>query len=163
VAIVHRTSATAAGLAALALWVPAVAPAGGDPPRPDDVAAIDVYRESVPTASGPRIAGQPSQTAVALLPAAAAAAREHGEEGTTLARVATSPAYGAPTRALPAPLREAEEPTALDSAVTATAGTGSQRLVALMLVLLVTTAGLAMLAGLRVRRERRVDHAVPGE
>ncbi len=48
-------AACAALVVALALAGPA-SPATGDPPdRPDDVSAVDAYRESLPTSSGPRV------------------------------------------------------------------------------------------------------------
>jgi hypothetical protein len=79
-----------------------------DPPRPDDVSAADAYRESVPTAGGPKPTGQGDQQSK-LAPGIAA---RIGSDATSalLREVATSAAYGAPQR----PLRSASGPVNAD-------------------------------------------------
>jgi hypothetical protein len=96
-----------------------------EPPRPDDVAAADAYRESVPTAVGPKPTGTGKRTAT-LAPAVSA---QLGTDPTSmlLREVAESPGYGAPQRRLslgPGPVDVDEEgiPRAALPSVGATAG-----------------------------------------
>jgi hypothetical protein len=144
-----------------------------DPPRPDDVAAADAYRESVPTAVGPKPTGTGKKPTGTGTPtetlAPAVSARLGTDVGSTLLReVATSPGYGAPQRRLslgPGPVDVDEEgvvsPPALPS-VGATAGAvgddvGRGRLALLVVFLLVILVGAVVmrLAGARAAQQDR--------
>jgi hypothetical protein len=156
----RRTAAAAVVVAALAAPVPVSAQ---ERPRPDEIAAVEVYREQIATASGPRVTGGAdgsgssgasgsATSGVPLTPAASAAVR--GRKNEPLERVATRPAYGAPERPLPAPSTDEREERALDAAIEAAGDTGTGRLVGLALGLLVVTV---LVGGLAAARRRRAD------
>lgn len=156
---IRRTWAACA-VAVAAIAVPA--PAGAqERPRPEDIAAVEVYREQIPTAAGPRVTGSSggvggsaaAAPGVPLAPAASAAVR--GRKNEPLKRVATSPAYGAPERALPAPSADEPEERALDAAIDVAGDTGPGRLVALALGLLALTGLFGGLAALGRRGTER--------
>ena len=89
-------------VAALVVVSPASA---DDPPPPEEVSAADAYRESVPTARGPKPTGQDSGRST-LTPAVSA--RLDRDPGSALLReVATSAAYGAPRERLRRPAKPA--------------------------------------------------------
>jgi hypothetical protein len=145
-------AACAALVVALALAGPA-SPATGDPPdRPDDVSAVDAYRESLPTSSGPRV------------PSAGAGGRGSLASGVdeALAQLATSSDLGAPRSdrpggaAIQRELRKGDR-TSFSGALAAGSGIGSgpeaRHLLALVLLVAATTAFALVAAGRRHRRE----------
>lgn len=159
----HTACGLVAALASavVALAAPTPAEAGKRPP-PDQIAAVEVYREQLPTARGPRVTGERPGPGVPLAPAASNSLS--GQRGEPLKRVATSPAFGAPERRLPPPspekaddaAPEAAEPDeqALDAAIAVADDTGSGRLLGLALGLLALTA---ILGGVAAVRRRRTD------
>lgn len=77
----------------------AAAPAGAAKPPPpiEDVSAIDQYRESIPTAGGPRATGQPGRKSGSLSRTARARIQQQGgKDAELLLRVVTASEYGAP-------------------------------------------------------------------
>jgi hypothetical protein len=86
-------------VAAFALAGPARAE--GPPPPPDEISAADAYRESIPTAGGPKPTGA-SERRSRLAPAISARLGR-GATSTFLRDVATSAAYGAPQSRLRPP------------------------------------------------------------
>jgi hypothetical protein len=148
----HRRRCAAVTAATLALLAPPAAGAAERPPRPDELAAVSVYREQIPTASGPRVADTTgaSSGGVPLAPDAQAAVREAGPDAKALERAATSPVYGAPDRRL-APADTAGEEGALGAALEVASGTDTGRLLGLVLVLAAVSAAL----GAAAARSRR--------
>jgi hypothetical protein len=139
---------------------------GDDPPRPDDVAAADAYRESVPTAAGPKPTGTGKRTARV---APTISARLGTDDTSALLReVVASPAYGAPQRRLRPPAtapivdpdeeRVARGPLPSVRAASGAVGdaVGQGRLVLLAVVLLVILGGgvAARLASARAQASR---------
>jgi len=82
-----------------ALVVPT--PGRGENPPIEDVAAADAYRESVPAAAGARPTGGVGQVVPLSPRAEARLERLPSAQAQALREVATSPGYGAPTRAAP--------------------------------------------------------------
>ena len=68
---------------------------------PGDVAAVDVYREEIPTATGAVVRSTGGESLAPLPPAAKRALRAAGPAAADLERVARSSLYGAPDRAFP--------------------------------------------------------------
>lgn len=153
----RRTLGLGAALVALAIAAPATA--AERPPRPDDVSAVDVYTENLPTSSGPRPGtGPDGAPPFALPPKVASELRESGApDATVLEQVAVSPGYGAPSRPLPdVPVSDESTGGAPDvpGAVDVVAEAGSGRAVALLAALGVVTAALVAFA---VRRRPRPE------
>jgi hypothetical protein len=92
-----------AALAGLTSVSPALAaPAPPPPPYSPGAAAVHQYREALPTSGGAVLPGARAASGTPLPPAIAARVRTvGGERERLLERVATSPTYGAPTRARP--------------------------------------------------------------
>jgi hypothetical protein len=130
----------------LVLPMPPAAVAAEGPP-PDELAAVSVYREQIPTASGPRVAdpSAASSGGVPLAVEARAAVGKAGADGKALERAATSPAYGAPDRRL-APADAVGENGVLGAAVEVASGTETGRLLGLALVLAAVSAALGAAA-----------------
>jgi hypothetical protein len=146
----HRRRYAALVVAGAALLAPSTAHAGEGPP-PDELAAVSVYREQIPTASGPRVADPSGASAgVPLAAAAREVVRTSGADGKALERAATSPAYGAPDRRL-APADAVGENGVLGAAVEVASGTETGRLLGLALVLAAVSAAL----GAAAARSRR--------
>jgi hypothetical protein len=169
-----RSAVSRVAACALLLLLPAAAHAQERPPRPDDVSAISVYQEVMPTSEGPRVvrdADSPTAPAnrsnpgtaapepAASVPLAPSVTRElrrlPPQEAETLEEIATAPERGAP------PAREVEPETrialprsneqALGTSLTTVAQ--SERVLAVVGALSVATAML--LAALLFRRLRR--------
>jgi hypothetical protein len=121
------------------------------------VAAIAVYVETIPTASGGRAVGPAATRPRALPPSVRGAiAHEGGRDARTLVTLATSPGYGAPGRA-----RNVERPPdvtrrpapddrtgILRASVSAVGAGGSSPLLALG-VLIASGSAAVLLVGLR--------------
>ena len=102
----RKSQLVLAACLALTLTPVGAASAAKRPPRPGDVSAVDVYRESIPTSGGARPVGSGSSSGIPLSPTARANLEAVGSRGTELKRVATSPKLGAPTTRLrPVPAR----------------------------------------------------------
>jgi hypothetical protein len=157
-----RKRTLAAGIGILALAAPGVSFA--DPgPSPGDLAAVDVYRESLPT-SGGSVVIDPGPERLAPLPKRVEERLERaGERGAVLERVARSSAFGAPQRRLP-PRRDRRTPASAPdleaghrNTVAATADVlGETRLVVLAAVLgalTIAAVGLRLAAWSRRRSE----------
>ena len=91
------------------------------PPKTADLSAVAQYRESIPTSSGPTLAGSTAvRTRPLPPPIRKAIARSDAADAPLLVAVATSSAYGTPQRSLPrtAPARPraGSVPTAVISA-----------------------------------------------
>jgi hypothetical protein len=145
----HRRRQAALLGAALALLAPPAASAAERPP-PDELAAVSVYREQIPTAAGPRVADPAATGGVGVPLAPSARAAVTGPDEQALERAATSPSYGAPDRRLPR-ADTVEESGVLGAAVGVASGTDKGRLVGLALVLAAVSAVLAAAAA-RARR-----------
>jgi hypothetical protein len=108
VSVVGQVRSWASFVAILALAAPAAGQAEVSkkpPPKPlPGSSGVAQYVESVPSASGPRAAGE-SRSGKAKLSAKAKKKLAQVDTATAqqLERVATSPAYGAPTKAKPKP------------------------------------------------------------
>jgi hypothetical protein len=102
-------------VALLLLAAPAPA-AAAERPLPSDVAAVDAYRESIPTASGPQPTGRSGRRATLDESVVARLGRLHDDQRRLLEDVATSPAYGAPVGRLRADSLDA---TRVDGSATA--------------------------------------------
>jgi hypothetical protein len=154
------------------VWICAIgvaflaAPAAGaqDPP-PDETALVDQYKETIPTASGPKVSGGggngggtgggtplPPAVAVALTQAVGK------EDAKRLEEIATSPRFGAPAihppdeGGLPA---EGGAPSAFSAAVEGLADESGGSLLPLVLALVFSTGALFGAAVYR-RRQRPV-------
>jgi hypothetical protein len=142
------------------LTLPSAAPAQQAPL--DETALVDQYKETIPTASGPKFSGGgpsgggSSGGGTPLTPAVATELRQSvgEEEAKRLEDVATSPRYGAP-------LGTPDEgglaagngaPGAVSAAVTALAGEGGGSLLPLLLAIVFATGALT---GAAVYRRRR--------
>jgi hypothetical protein len=129
---------------------------------PDDVAAVDQYRETIPTGAGGTGVGTGTGDA-GRLPSGTRADldREAGELASTLEAIATSPALGAPTRSLDRSgpsvrpdddgTSRALDPSAASAAVNAVTGDATGRVVGLLIVLLLISALVAGGAAVRQR------------
>lgn len=143
-----------AALVALAGAAPASA---DDPPRPDEISAADAYRESLPTAAGPRPTGRAGKP----VPLAPGVAARLGSGETLLRDVAVSPAYGAPPRPLRPPARDEAEASSPDVPSLSAAGSavedavGRSRVVVLAALLLGIGVGAVAARLLQVRAMRR--------
>lgn len=129
----------------------------------DETALVDQYKETIPTASGPKLSGGDGSSGggssgggTPLTPAVATELRQSvgEEEAKRLEDVATSPRYGAP---LGTPDEggigaESGAPGAVSAAVTALAGEGGGSLLPLLLAIVFATGALA---GAAVYRRRR--------
>jgi hypothetical protein len=129
---------------------------------PDDVAAVDQYRETIPTGAGGTGVGTGTGDAAPLSSGTRAdLSREAGEFATTLEEIATSPALGAPSGSLdrrgPSVRPDDDEssgaldPSAASAAVSAVSGDAEGRVVGLLIALLVISALVAGGAALRQR------------
>lgn len=123
----------------------------------EDAALVDQYKETVPTASGPKVSGGGSSGGgTPLSPAVVTELRQAvGEkDAKRLEEVATSPRYGAPLHAPDEGGLAAEDdtPGAVSAAVTALAGEGGGSLLPLLLALVFATGTLS---GAAVYRRRR--------
>jgi hypothetical protein len=146
----HRRRYAAVAAVGLALLAPPAA-AAADRPPPDELAAVSVYREQIPTAQGPRVADPGvGSGGVPLAPAARAAVGRAGANGKALERAATSPAYGAPQRRI-APADTVDDDGVLGAAAEAASGTDTGRLVGLALAL----AAVSAVLGAAAARSRR--------
>jgi hypothetical protein len=132
---------------ALAAWFGASASpaAAKDVPPPDELAAVDAYRETIPTARGPKPATQSPDTPVPRLSAGIErkVRTQGGADRKTLAQVAASPALGAPPlRPRAVDLRDRPEPASPSAAaaVTSTVSHERSRLIVLLVALLGVTA-----------------------
>lgn len=135
---------------ALAALAAPVAAAAQERPPPDELAAIAVYHELLPTSTGARPGGAGAGRGAPLPERTAAELRSQPDPvSRALPNVATSPAHGAPTRPLPPIADEPPDVPALSEAVTA-AEADSTRLVGLLLVIGATTILLGA-AALRAR------------
>ena len=154
-------------VASLALIAAPGAARAGEQPSPEEIAAVSVYVEQIPTASGPQSAGgvKPRKTTLPA-PVHSALRREGGTDAAKLEEIATSSAYGAPqakprlpkrakraagrARGRPVP----EVPADIDSAGAVDgAEPGGRRLVGLAAALVVIT-GVAGGAAVARRRQR---------
>jgi hypothetical protein len=93
----------------LAGW-PAQALADTSPPPPGNYAAVSVYIEMVPTATGSKPTGGTTRKPRAHLPARVQRRinREGGADAPVLKQLATSPGYGAPQQTIQIPPRPAQ-------------------------------------------------------
>jgi hypothetical protein len=95
------TAALALVAAAAALSAPAASADDSSPDPPSGSSAVDVYRESVPTSSGPRVVDSSVARTVRLgVTVERRLRREGGRDTPTLERIATSSELGAPARRL---------------------------------------------------------------
>ena len=84
-------------VASLALIAAPGAARAGEQPSPEELAAVSVYVEQIPTASGPQPAGGAEARKTTLpAPVRSALRREGGTHAAKLEEIATSSAYGAP-------------------------------------------------------------------
>jgi hypothetical protein len=143
----------------LALAAPGSALAD-DPPRPTDIPAVSAYVELVPTSRGPKQAGAGTARGRPLGARIERLVRtQGGEDAALLERLATSPAYGAPsspTPKTPASKLEPKESTtssgnALSAAIDAGGEGGAGRLLVLLVLLTAVTAIICVVAGRRRR------------
>lgn len=116
-------------------------------PLPSDAAAVDAYRESVPTSGGPQPTGIPGRRANLDAQARANLAQVPGATGRLLRDVATSPAYGAPVGRLGAAQALDERDTrasAADAALLPLRGDASELRLGLLGALLILIAAVAV-------------------
>ena len=116
-------------------------------PLPSDAAAVDAYRESLPTSIGPQPTGIPGRRASLDPPAGARLAGVPGAAGRLLRDVATSPAYGAPVgRLRPAQALDERDTraSAADAARLPLRGDASELRLGLLGALLVLIAAVAV-------------------
>jgi hypothetical protein len=141
-----------------ALLALAAAPAAAQEPPVDDAALVDQYKETIPTASGPKISGGGSNGGGTPLPPAVVTELRQAvgeEEAKRLKEVATSPRYGAPAHApdeggLIASDGNAANPVSV--AVSALADESGGSLLPLLLAVVFSTGALF---GAAVYRRRR--------
>ena len=138
------------------LSAPAAAHAERTPP---DVAAVEQYRESIPTSSGPAIVGAAPEQTYPLPPAIAERVVEKAAaDAQLLERVATSTAFGAPRDAVrpeaEVPLEPVSEWT-LDAGARAGASTvadaRSDPRIVVLLAACLAIAGVGLASALRRR------------
>jgi hypothetical protein len=118
-----------------------------DRPLPSDAAAVDAYRESVPTSVGPQPTGIAGRRASLEASQRANLARVPGAAGRLLRDVATSPAYGAPVGRLRAAQALDERDTrasAADAALLPLRGDASELRLGLLGALLILIAAVAV-------------------
>ena len=136
--------------------------AKGRPPKVQDQSAVAQYRESIPTSSGPELTGTPgARTSPLPAPVRATITHEAGRRAGRLVEVATSSSYGAPQERLPR-ISDRTRPAGAGtgSAIAAAPGrllesAGRGRLLGLLVVLALVSAGAAVAAGGRSRRMTR--------
>jgi hypothetical protein len=136
-------------------------PAAGEAP-PGDVAAVDVYREVLPTAAGPVVVTARNETFGPLQPNARSALRSAGSAAPPLERAARSSLYGAPQRpSATRAQRRTVEPDPRDSgwslragaaAVGASARSGGGVLIFLLVVTTVVLAVVRWAPSIKGRR-----------
>lgn len=143
--------------AVLATLLLAAAPVAPAQSPFEDAALVDQYKETIPTASGPKVSGGGSSGGGTSLPPAVFTELRQAvgdDEATRLEEVATSPRYGAPLHApdegsLPS---GDNAPGAVSAAVTALVAEGGGSLLPLLLALVFATGALS---GAAVYRRRR--------
>jgi hypothetical protein len=145
-------------LLALAAPGPAIA---DDPPRPTDIPAVSAYIELVPTSRGPKQAGAGTARGRPLGARIERLVRtQGGEDAALLERLATSPAYGAPSSPTPKTPASKIEPkesrptssgNALSAAIDAGGEGGARRLLVLLVLLTAVTAIIGVVAARRRR------------
>ena len=131
---------------------------------PDDIAAVDQYRETIPTGGGRAGVGTETDGPGGTPLSAGARAdlqRAAGELAPTLEALATAPEFGAPTGSLrdggPTVRPDDDgsagslEPSAVSAAVGAVTGDGANRVVGLLVVLFAISALAVGAAALRQR------------
>lgn len=134
-----------------------VLPAGAQQPSLDDTALIDQYKETIPTASGPKITGGSSSGGGTPLPPAVVTELRQAvgeKDATRLEEVATSPRFGAPAHApdeggLPA---SSDTPNAVWAAISALSDESGGSLLPLLLAVVFSTGALFGAAAHRRRR-----------
>jgi hypothetical protein len=156
-----RPTRQATVVAFVALLGATAAPSGAAAPDPLDAAAVDVYRETLPTARGAVVAGG-RETLAPLPPQAVRRLRQAGPSAAPLERVARSSMFGAPapeSRLDSVPPTSATgddwSPEAGASAVVEAAR--GDRVGLLGLVLLLVTAGLTVVRLRRSTAARRAE------
>lgn len=92
-----RSALLACSLLALAAPEPVQAQ---DPPPPNEISAVDAYRESIPTASGPKPTGERGRRGTLPPSVADRLSSVPAQEASLLRDVATSAAFGAPRSTL---------------------------------------------------------------
>jgi hypothetical protein len=137
--------------------------AGAQDPPPDETALVDQYKETIPTASGPKVSGGGGNGGgtgggTPLPPAVATELTQAvGEEDANrLEEIATSPRFGAPRVHPPDEGRlpaEGGAPSAFSAAVDGLAGESGDSLLPLLLALVFSTGALFG-AALHRRRQR---------
>jgi hypothetical protein len=140
-----------------ALLALGASPAAAQEPPLDDTALVDQYKETIPTASGPKISGGGSNGGGTPLPPAVVTELRQAvgdEEAKRLEEVATSPRFGAPAHApdeggLPA---SSDTPNAVSAAISAFSDESGGSLLPLVLALVFATGALF---GAAVYRRRR--------
>jgi hypothetical protein len=145
-------------LLALAAPGPAIA---DDPPRPTDIPAVQAYVELVPTSRGPKQAGAGTARGRPLGARIERLVRTQGDEDAALLeRLATSPAYGAPSSPTPkTPASKVEpmesRPTSSGNALSAAIDAGGEGGAGRLLVLLVLLTAVTAIIGVVAARRRR--------
>jgi cobalamin biosynthesis Mg chelatase CobN len=146
-----------AAVVALMAAVPALAD-DPPPPTPPTTPSIDQYVETVPTASGAASHAKTTRRRTTLTPAVTARLRNSRDAYTRrLKAVATSAAYGAPTRALSAPsgqttaATEGDSGNALSAAVSAMESSDDSHVFWLLGLLIVVTATMVWVAARKHR------------
>ncbi|MEX0816686.1 MAG: hypothetical protein WD027_04535 [Gaiellales bacterium] len=138
-----------------------LAPAAAAQEQPiDETALADQYKETIPTASGPKITGGDSNGPTTPLPPGVAAVLTQAvgeKDAKRLEEVATSPRFGAPAHApdeggLPA---SSDTPNAVSAAVSALTDESGGSLLPLLLAVVLSTGALFGAAVYR-RRQRTV-------
>jgi hypothetical protein len=132
-------------------------PAFAQEPAPADTALIDQYKETIPTASGPKVTGGSSSGDGTPLPPAVVTELRQAvgeEEAKRLEEVATSPRYGAPSHApdeggLPA---SSETPNPVSAAISAFSDESGGSLLPLLLAIVFSTGALFGAAVFRHRQ-----------
>jgi hypothetical protein len=137
------------------------APSSRATPDPIDAAAVDVYRETIPTVGGAVVAGG-RETLVPLAPEAAQRLRRAGPSARPLERVARSSLFGAPAptprlHSIPPAAPADEEWTPAIGAAAVVEASQRVRVGLLGLVLLVVTAGLTVVRLRRSTAARRAE------
>jgi hypothetical protein len=126
----------------------------------DETALVDQYKETIPTASGPKVTGGGSSGGGTPLPPGVVTELRQAvgeEDATRLEEVATSPRFGAPAHApdeggLPA---SSDTPNAVSAAISAFSDESGGSLLPLLLALVFSTGALLGAAVYR-RRQRTV-------
>lgn len=148
-------------ICALGVALLAAPAAGAQDPPPDETALVDQYKETIPTASGPKVSGGGSNGGGTPLPPAVAVELTQAvgeEDAKRLEEIATSPRFGAPAIHPPDEGRlpvEAGAPSAFSAAVEGLAGESGGSLLPLVLALVFSTGALFG-AAVHRRRQRPV-------